>query len=91
MAYSSTAWSRAPRGSGAPVSMLITEFWRMNFETFRSCEADEPAGLGRRFLWVEFELFALDPLLEILAEDPILKMLILNATSIFASEAAAST
>ena len=73
----------------AGISMLIAEFWRMSFDTFRSCEANEPAGLGRKFLWVEFELYALEELLNILARDPLLEGLILNATSVFVSEAAA--
>ena len=55
------------------ISMLIAEFWRMRFDTFRSCEANEPAGLGRKFLWVEFELYALEELLNILARDPLLE------------------
>ena len=72
----------------AGIAELIAEFWRMNFDTFRSCEANDPVGLGRKFLWVEFELYVLDGLLNILAKDPHLEKLILNATSVFVSEAA---
>ncbi len=72
----------------AGIAELIAEFWRMKFDTFRSCEANDPVGLGRKFLWVEFELYVLDGLLNILAKDPHLEKLILNATSVFVSEAA---
>ena len=72
----------------AGIAKLIAEFWRIGFETFRSCEANDPVGLGRKFLWVEFELLVVEGLLNILARDPHLEPLVLNATSVFVSEAA---
>jgi len=72
----------------AGMAMLIDEFDRLHFFTFKSCEANKPAGLGRMLMWVEFEVEALDLLLNELARDPDLKKAIDGATSVHVPDAA---
>ena len=65
----------APVQIDAGIAMLIAE-------------ANKPAGRGRKLMCVEFEVEALDPLLNDLARDPDLKKAIDGATSVHVPDAA---